>query len=125
MNINLSSDKSFGILLAVIFLIVHLVYYNFSNSIFIWLCILCLILSFTFPVVFKYPNLTWLKLGKLLGKILNPIVCTFLYIFAIGLTRLGLEIFRKKLILKKKNLNLNTYWIEKKDDQYKNFNNQF
>ena len=125
MNINLSSHKSFGILLAVIFLIVHLVYYNFSNSIFIWLCILCLILSFTFPVVFKYPNLTWLKLGKLLGKILNPIVCTFLYIFAIGLTRLGLEIFRKKLILKKKNLNLNTYWIEKKDDQYKNFNNQF
>ena len=125
MNINLSSHKSFGILLAVIFLIVHLAYYNFSNSIFIWLCILCLILSFTFPVVFKYPNLTWLKLGELLGKILNPIVCAFLYIFAIGLTRLGLEIFRKKLILKKKNLNLNTYWIEKKDDQYKNFNNQF
>ena len=32
MNINLSSDRSFGILLAVIFLIVHLVYYNATEN---------------------------------------------------------------------------------------------
>ena len=64
-------------------------------------------------------------LGFLLGRFLNPVICSFLYIFAVGLTRIGLEMFGKKLIIKTKNQKMSSYWINRRDDLYKNFDNQF
>ena len=121
----LSSNKGFGLLLALIFLIIHFTLYKFTLSIFFWLFILTAFLSLIFPDTFKYPNKAWIKLGFFLGRFLNPVICTFLYICAIGLTRIGLELFRKKLIIKMKNQKMNSYWIKRNDDLYKKFENQF
>jgi hypothetical protein len=121
----LSSNKGFGLLLALIFLIIQIIYFKLTPSIFFWLFILTTFLSLIFPIIFKYPNKIWIKLGFFLGKFLNPVICTFLYIFAIGFTRIGLEIFRKKLIIKIKDKKISSYWINRKDELYKNFDNQF
>ena len=121
----LSSNKGFGLLLALIFLIIQFTFYKLTPTIFFWLFILTALLSLIFPNIFKYPNKIWIKLGFFLGKFLNPVICTFLYIFAIGLTRIGLELFRKKLIIKMKNQKMNSYWIKRNDDLFKKFENQF
>ena len=121
----LSSNKGFGLLLALIFLIIQFTYYKFMPSIFFWLFTLTLILSLIFPIIFKYPNKIWIMLGFLLGRFLNPVICSFLYIFAVDLTRIGLEMFGKKLIIKTKNQKMSSYWINRRDDLYKNFDNQF
>ena len=48
-----------------------------------------------------------------------------LYFAAVGLTKLFLDLFNKKLMLKKSNPKTNSYWIKRNDNLYKNFDNQF
>lgn len=121
----LSSNKSFGLLLVLILIICQLIFYKFNFSLLVIFIGVILTLSFLKPNIFSYPNKLWIKFGLILGKILNPIICSLLYFFAVGLTKIFLDIFNKKLILMKPNPKTNTYWIKRKDDLYKNFDNQF
>ena len=121
----LSSNKSFGLLLFLILIIIHFVFYKFKFSIILIISTIILALSLLNPEIFKYPNKLWMKFGLILGKILNPVICTLLYFVAVGLTKLFLYLFNKKLMLKKSNPQTNSYWIKRNDDLYKNFDNQF
>ncbi len=67
----------------------------------------------------------WIKLGLILGKFLNPVICTFLYFFVIGLTKIILDVFRIKLIHKKKREKIKSYWISREKGYYQSFNTQF
>ena len=120
-----SSNKSFGLLLFLILIIIHFVFYKFKFSILLIISTIILALSLFYPEIFKYPNKLWMKFGLILGKILNPVICTVLYFAAVGLTKLFLDLFNKKLMLKKSNPKTNSYWIKRNDNLYKNFDNQF
>mgnify|MGYP001037907504 CR=1 FL=1 len=121
----LSSNKSFGFLLFITLIIIHFVFYKFKFSIILIFSAIILALSLLKPEIFEYPNKFWIKFGLILGKILNPVVCTVLYFVAVGVTKLFLDLFNKKLMLKKSNPKVNTYWIIRDDNLYKNFDNQF
>jgi len=125
MNKKFSSDRSFGILLFLFLFILHYIFFRFEYSIILPVAILILLISFIKPSFFKYPNIMWIKLGLILGKFLNPVICTFLYFFVIGLTKIILDVFRIKLIHKKKREKIKSYWISREKGYYQSFNTQF
>ena len=68
-------------------------------------------------------NKLWMKFGLLLGGIVSPIIMGIIYFFVVTPTGLIMKIFRKDLLLLKKN-DSKSYWIEKKDEK-SSMKNQF
>ena len=120
-----TSNKSFGLLLFFILIFFHYIFFNFKFSIILPISGIVIILSLTYPNIFNFPKKLWIKFGLILGKVLNPIICIFLYFFVIGLTKLALDIFNKKLIQKKSNSDTKSNWRKRNDNSYINFDNQF
>ena len=106
-KIKFSSEKSFGILFSLVFLllfIISIIYYDNINFIFLTSSIVLLSFSFIYPKIFKYPNNAWINLGLLLGKVVSPIVMIIIYLCVFFLLELVqdyyeliylIEIFRK------------------------------
>lgn len=123
-NINfLPSNKKFGILFSLIFLII---FFYLSNNLFLILSIVFLVLSFFYSSFLQPLNNLWFKLGILLGIIVSPIVLGCIFFLLITPISLIGKIFQRnplKLYLDK---NIKTYWISRDDNFTKeNFNNQF
>lgn len=91
-EVEIGSEKSFGIVFAVVFAIIAFwptVFHGTSPR--IWALIVAaifLVLAFVAPQVLKPLNLIWFKFGMLLSKIMAPIVMGL--IFFITVTPIGL-----------------------------------
>ena len=111
-----SSEKTFGLVFSLIFLLFSfwpILNGNSIRTLPLVLSIFLLALSFIKPQLLKPFNLLWMKLGETLGKVISPII--MLIIFFIVITPIGLilKIFKKDL-LGLNFLNTNTYWIKRK-----------
>ena len=114
-NIKISSNKSFGIVFFIVFLIVSIYPIFNSGDLRIW----SLIISITFLIlgllnssILSPLNKLWFKFGILLGSIISPIVMGIVFFGVVTPTSIMMKIFRKNLLGLKKN-NKKTYWIEK------------
>jgi hypothetical protein len=121
------SEKSFGIVFSIVFLIVSIYPLIDSQSIRLWALItsvVFLLFAFISPKTLVIPNKLWFKLGMLLGSIIAPIVMAFVYIVTvlpIGLIMrlLGIDLLRQKL-----DKDTKSYWIER-DEPIGSMKNQF
>jgi predicted membrane metal-binding protein len=68
-------------------------------------------ISLTFPNVFTYLNLWWIKLGYFLGKIISPIVMGIVFFIIVTPIGLLLRLFGKDILRLKRNKN--SYWINR------------
>ena len=115
-DIAVSSEKSFGITFAIIFLLLSL-YFFFKNFTFFFFTIsissILLIISFSFPSILRIPNILWFKFGKLLGFVVSYIIM-FILFYSIGvLTSLYLKISNKDPLSRKFLKNIDSYWLKK------------
>lgn len=115
-DIAVSSEKSFGITFAIIFLLLSL-YFFFKNFTFFFITIsissILLIISFSFPRILRIPNILWFKFGKLLGFVVSYIIM-FILFYSIGvLTSLYLKISNKDPLNRKFLKNIDSYWLKK------------
>tara|TARA_B100001057_G_C22652161_1_gene872492 strand:- start:260 stop:643 length:384 start_codon:yes stop_codon:yes gene_type:complete len=125
-NIKIGSNKSFGVVFSIVFLIVALYPVLNNNGIRTWSVILSLIflvLGLLNSPILSPLNKIWFYFGIFLGKIVSPLIMAI--IFFIVVTPIGF-IMR---LLKKDILNLSfnnnkTYWI-KKDGPKSKMKNQF
>ena len=122
----LPSNKNFGIVFAIVFLIISFWPLLKGEDIRYW----SLIISFIFFIlalvnskILTPLNKAWMKFGFLLGKIVSPIVMGIVFFFVVTPTGIIMRILGKNLLNLKKN-NQNTYWI-KKDNKNNNMKNQF
>ena len=125
-NIKLPSNRNFGIVFFIVFLIIALWPVLKQNEIRIW----SLIISFIFFVLglinsklLTPLNKFWFKFGILLGNIISPIVMGIVFFLVVTPTGLVMRIFRKDILKLKKNSN-DTYWINK-DNTNSSMRNQF
>ena len=125
-NIKLPSNRNFGIVFFIVFLIIALWPVLKQNEIRIW----SLIISFIFFVLglinsklLTPLNKLWFKFGILLGNIISPIVMGIVFFLVVTPTGLVMRIFRKDILKLKKNSN-DTYWINK-DSTNSSMRNQF
>jgi hypothetical protein len=125
-KIKISSNKSFGIVFAVFFILFFLYLYFFYELFFLPLLILSfLIFLFTIvaPNLLSLPNKLWSKLGILIGLIISPLILSLIYIFILLPISLVLKILKKDVLDKKINYNKVSYWKNKSN--YFDFNDQF
>ena len=114
-EIKISSNKSFGIVFSVFFLIVGLYPLIDNKDPRIW----SLIISITFLIlallnskILTPLNKIWFKIGIILGKIVSPFIMGIIFFLVVTPIGLIMKFFGKDLLNLKYN-NKNTYWIEK------------
>ena len=125
-KIKLPSNRSFGLLFFLVFLIISLWPLSYEGEI----RIVTLIISIIFLIIglinsniLKPLNFLWMKFGIFLGKIISPLVIGI--IFFIVVTPIGILMkLAKKDLLKLKFNDDNSYWIEKNGPKSK-MKNQF
>ena len=109
------SNKSFGILFFIVFLIIAIWPVLTSESIRVWAIILSLI--FLVLGIINSKLLTpfkkiWIKLGEILGKFIAPIVMGFIYFLIITPIGLFMRLIRKDLLSIKFHKE-KSYWIKR------------
>tara|TARA_B110000495_G_C22662521_1_gene392061 strand:- start:191 stop:580 length:390 start_codon:yes stop_codon:yes gene_type:complete len=125
-KIKIGSNRSFGVVFSIVFLIIALLPLINGNSIRIWSVILSLIFfilgllnsNILFPL-----NRIWFKFGIILGGIVSPIIMGLVFFLVVTPTSLILRLFKKDVLSLKKNDSM-TYWIKKLDKKSK-MKNQF
>ena len=122
----LPSNRSFGILFFVVFLIISLWPISNNGDPRTWaiaISLIFLLLGIKNSKLLTPLNKLWMKIGNILGNIISPVVMGIIFFFIVTPTGLILRLFKKDVLNLKKN-NSNTYWI-KKDNKFNNMKNQF
>ena len=125
-DIKIGSNKSFGIVFFILFLLISIYPLLNNESIRPWsliISIVFLILGILNSFLLSPLNKLWFKFGIFLGKIISPIIMGiifFLVVFPIGFI---MRLIGKDLLNLKYN-NHKSYWIEKTEPKSK-MKNQF
>ena len=114
----INSEKSFGVVFSIVFLIFALYPLTSSASIHIWaLAVSAIFLLFAFlaPSIFILPNSLWFKFGMLLGSIVAPIVMLLVYFFTVLPVGLIMRLLGKDILKQKLDKSAKSYWIERRE----------
>ena len=125
-KIKIPSNKNFGIVFSIVFLIISLWPLLNQNDIRIWSLIISgifLVLGLINSKLLLPLNKIWFKFGILLGNFIAPIVMGIVYFMVVTPTGLIMRLLGKDLLNLKRN-NKHTYWIEK-DNSNNDLKNQF
>ena len=125
-EIKISSNKSFGVVFFIVFLIVSIYPLINNGELRIWsliTAIIFLILGLINSKVLTPLNKLWFKFGLLLGKVVSPLIMGIIFFFVVTPTAFIMRIIGKDLLNLKFN-NKKTYWIEKTGPKSK-MKNQF
>ena len=126
-EIKISSNKSFGIVFFVIFLVVALWPLFNEGEIRIWSIVISIIFLFLGLINSKILtplNKLWFRFGILLGNVFSPIVMGIIYFGVITPIGILMKLIGKDILNLKQNKKSSTYWI-KKEKVISNMKNQF
>ena len=114
-EIKISSNRGFGIVFFVVFLLIAFYPITNSEDIRIW----SLIISFIFIIlgllnskILTPLNKFWFKFGVFLGKIVSPLIMVLIFFFVVTPTGLIMRMLGKDVLNLKQNKD-KSYWIEK------------
>ena len=125
-DIKISSNRSFGIVFFIVFLILALYPLTYNGETRVWSLIISLIflvLGLFNSKILTPLNKLWFKFGIFLGKIISPIIMGIIFFLVVTPIGLLMRLLGKDLINLKYN-NTKSYWIEKKGPKSK-MKNQF
>ena len=125
-KIKIGSNKSFGIVFSIVFLIIAFWPMLNGNEINYWLLaisIVFLILGLINSKILTPLNKIWYKFGILLGNVVGPIVMGIIFFLIVTPTSIIMKLLGKDLLNLKKNNN-DSYWIEK-NNLNSNMKNQY
>ena len=122
-----SSNKSFGIVFFIVFLIIGLYPLINQDGIRIWALIVSLIfliLGLINSNLLTPLNKLWIKFGILLGNIISPVVLGIIFFLVVLPTGLLMRLIKKNFLGIKFDKNLKSYWINK-EKHLSSMKNQF
>tara|TARA_B100000959_G_C14897371_1_gene589348 strand:- start:268 stop:657 length:390 start_codon:yes stop_codon:yes gene_type:complete len=109
------SNKSFGILFFIVFLIIGFWPLTNGEEIRFWsilISLLFLILGFLNSKILTPLSYAWIKLGLFLGKFITPIVMAIIFYLIISPFGVVIRLFGKDLLMKKYSKK-SSYWIKR------------
>ena len=125
-NKKLPSNRNFGIVFFLVFIIIAVYPLTYSGGITIWSLIVSLIFLFLGLInskILNPLNKLWFKFGIFLGKIISPIIMGAIFFFVVTPIGIIMRLFGKDL-LNLKSGSIKSYWIEKNGPKSK-MKNQF
>ncbi|MDC3165937.1 SxtJ family membrane protein [Candidatus Pelagibacter sp.] len=125
-EIKISSNRSFGIVFFIVFLLIALYPLLKGNDLRIW----SLVISFVFLAlglinskILLPLNRLWFKFGLLLGRFISPLIMGIIFFVVVTPTGIIMRLFKKDLLNLKYNKK-ESYWINKSGPKSK-MKNQF
>ena len=125
-EIKISSNRSFGIVFFIVFLLIALYPLLKGNDLRIW----SLVISFIFLVlglinskILTPLNRLWFKFGLLLGRFISPLIMGIIFFVVVTPIGIIMRLLKKDLLNLKYNKK-ETYWIDKSGPKSK-MKNQF
>jgi hypothetical protein len=125
-NIKISSNRSFGIVFFIVFLLIAFYPLINQGEIRIWsvlISLLFLILGIINSKILTPLNKAWFKFGIFLGKIISPFIMGIIFFLVVTPIAFLMRMLKKDLLNLKFNKN-SSYWIEKTDPK-STMKNQF
>ena len=125
-DIKISSNRSFGVVFFIVFLLIAFYPLLNNNEVRLWSLIisgLFLILGILNSKILSPLNKIWFKFGLLLGKIISPIIMGVIFFLVVTPIGFIMKLLGKDLINLKFN-NEKSYWIQKSGPKSK-MKNQF
>ena len=125
-EIKISSNKSFGVVFFIVFLLIAISPLISNEEFRIWsfiISIIFLILGLINSKVLTPLNKLWFKFGLLLGRIASPLIMGIIFFLVVTPTAFIMRIIGKDLLNLKFD-NRKSYWIEKNGPKSK-MKNQF
>ena len=125
-DVKISSNRSFGTVFFVVFLLIGLYPLYYGGEIRIWSIIfssIFLILGLLNSNILTPLNKLWFKFGIYLGKLVSPLILGIIFFLVVTPIGLIMKLLGKD-VLKLKYNNDRSYWIEKKEPKSK-MKNQF
>ena len=125
-DIKLGSNRSFGIVFSIVFLLIAIYPLINSDGLRVWsliIAIIFLVLGLINSKILTPLNKLWFKFGILLGRIVSPVIMGIIFFLVVTPIGLIMRIIGKDLL----NLKFNkdkSYWIEKTGPKSK-MKNQF
>lgn len=126
-DVKIGSEKSFGIVFFIVFMIIGVFVYKKSFVISISLfsiSLFFLISGLFFSKFLKKPNILWFKFGLLISRFTSPIIMFVLYTCVVIPTGIFYSFLKKKQYTKRMDNKLDTYWIDR-NDQPQSMDKQF
>ena len=125
-EIKISSNRSFGVVFFIVFILIAFYPLLKGNDLRIW----SLVISFVFLAlglinskVLTPLNRLWFKFGLLLGRFISPLIMGIIFFVVVTPTGIIMRLLRKDLLNLKYNKK-KTYWIDKSGPKSK-MKNQF
>ena len=125
-EIKINSNRSFGIVFFVVFLLIAFYPLFQGNDLRIWSLIISLIfltLGLLNSKILTPLNKMWFKLGLFLGKIISPLIMGIIFFIVVTPIGIIMRLFNKDLLNLKYNKE-KSYWIKKMGPKSK-MKNQF
>ena len=125
-DIKISSNRSFGIVFFIVFILIAFYPLINQEEIRIWsvlISLLFLILGIINSKILTPLNKVWFKFGIFLGKIISPIVMGLIFFLVVTPIAFLMRMLKKDLLNLKFSKN-NSYWVEKTDPK-STMKNQF
>ena len=119
-KIKISSNRSFGLLFFIVFLIVALWPLKYEEDIRLWslvLSIIFFILGILNSQLLTPLNKLWFTFGMFLGLIVSPIVMGIVYFLVVTPIGIFMRLLGKDLLKTSKAKNASTYWIKRINKQ--------
>ena len=115
-KIEKSTNRSFGLVFFIVFLIIGLWPLMHEDSVRLWSLIIALIFLFLGILNSKILtplNILWFKFGKLLSILISPIVMSIIFFLVVTPTGLIMRMLGKDLLRNRFQINNESYWIKK------------
>jgi len=116
-NIKLGSNRSFGIVFCIVFLLVAVYPLLNDNQIRYWsiiISIIFLLLGVFNSKILTPLNILWMKFGLLLGKIISPLIMGFVFFGVVTPISILMKLIGKDSLNLKRNKN-DTYWLKQQE----------
>jgi hypothetical protein len=118
LKVESGSEKSFGIVFTIVFLLISLYPLTDNKGILLWSLIISLIfflLAYVAPKVLSVPNKLWFKLGMALGAVVAPVVMALVYFSTVVPIGLIMRLMGKDLLRQKLDKSAKSYWIQRNE----------
>ena len=125
-DIKISSNRSFGIVFFIVFLVISIYPLINNGELRLWSLIISIIFLFLGLInskILNPLNKLWFKFGIFLGKIISPLVMGIIFFLVVTPIGLLMRLLNKDLLNLRFNNN-SSYWIEKTEPK-SNMKNQF
>lgn len=115
-DVKIGSEKSFGVVFSVVFLIIGLWPLTDAQSVRYWSLAVAaafLLAAFFAPNILSWPNKIWFKFGMLIGRVVAPVVMALVYFLAVLPTGVVMRMLGKDILHQNIDKDANSYWIDR------------